>query len=98
MKDRINANASIAARSRVVAITWAAALKDGGTDIYVAASRDAGRAFGLPARVNGARSGASASGEQPPRVALVPRPGRDPSIVVVWTAKTAAGTQLLSAR
>ena len=28
---------------------------------------------------------ANLSGEQPPRVALVPRAGRHPSIVVVWT-------------
>ena len=29
----------------------------------------------------------SLSGEQPPRIALVPRTGRDPAIIVMWTAK-----------
>ena len=38
------------------------------------------------------------SGEQPARIALVPRPGRVPSIVVVWTAKAPQGTRLLFAR
>ena len=41
---------------------------------------------------------ASLSGEQPPRIALVPRSGSDPAIVVVWTEKTPDGTRLLSAR
>ena len=38
------------------------------------------------------------SGEQPPRVALLPRSGRDPALVVVWTEKEAVGTRLLWSR
>jgi len=38
------------------------------------------------------------NGEQPPRLGLVPREGNVPAIVVVWTAKGAAGTVLLTAR
>jgi hypothetical protein len=35
------------------------------------------------------------NGEQPPRVALRARPGRDPEIAVVWTTKGSNGTTLL---
>jgi hypothetical protein len=48
-------------------------------------------------RVSRAGSEAALSGEQPPRVALVPRDNADPAIVVVWTARSATGTRLLSA-
>src|SRR5687768_4657651 len=87
VQDRTNAHPSIAAIGRFVAITWGAAPKDGATDIYTATSRDAGRTFESPTRVNDARTQANLSGEQPPRVTLAPRPGQEPSIVVVWTAK-----------
>jgi hypothetical protein len=97
VKDRANANASLAASGQFAAIVWSASSKDA-TDIYVATSRDGGRAFGTPARVNRTAGEASANGEQPPRVALVPHGGGDPSIVVVWTAKGPTGTRLLSAR
>jgi hypothetical protein len=97
VKDRANANASIAARGQFVAIVWSASAKDA-TDVYVATSRDGGRTYGPPARVNHAGGEASANGEQPPRVALVPRAGGDPSVVVVWTAKGPTGTRLLTAR
>src|SRR4029453_12194915 len=86
VKDRANANASIAARGQFVAIVWSASAKDA-TDVYVATSRDGGRPYGPPARVNHTSGEASANGEQPPRVALVPRAGGDPAVVVVWTAK-----------
>jgi hypothetical protein len=94
---RSGANASIAAQRTFVAIAWAAST-DAATDIYLAASRDGGRAFAAPIRVNDVAGDARVSGEQPPRVALLPRLGREPSIVVVWTAKGAAGTRLVSAR
>jgi hypothetical protein len=97
VKDRANANPSIAASGQFVTIAWTAATKDGATDVFVATSRDGGRLFGAPAAVT-TGGGASASGEQPPRVALVPRDGREPAIVVVWTAKGSSGTRLLSAR
>ena len=82
VKDRANAYASLAAAGPFAAMAWGASSKDGATDIYVAVSRDGGRVFAAPTRVAG---DAKLSGEQPPRVALVPRPGRTPSIVVVWT-------------
>jgi hypothetical protein len=95
---RGSANASIASAGRFVAVAWGATAKDGTTDVYAAVSRDSGRTFRDPVRVSGDRSRADLSGEQPARVTLVPRAGRDPAIVVVWTAKTPAGTRLLSAR
>ena len=95
VKDRANAYASLAAAGPFAAMAWGASSKDGATDIYVAVSRDGGRAFAAPTRVAG---DAKLSGEQPPRVALVPRPGRTPSIVVVWTTSGSTGTRLLSAR
>ena len=94
VKDRANAYASLAANGRFAAIAWGASAKDA-TDIYVAVSRDGGHAFGTPTRVS---SDARLAGEQPPRLALIPRAGRTPSIVVVWTANATAGTRLLSSR
>jgi hypothetical protein len=48
--------------------------------------------------VNSLAGEARANGEQPPRVALVARPGGVPQIDVVWLAKRASGTVLLTAR
>jgi hypothetical protein len=95
VKDRANAYASLAAAGPVAAMAWGASSKVGATDIYVAVSRDGGRVFAAPTRVAG---DAKLTGEQPPRVALVPRAGRTPSIVVVWTTSGSTGTRLLSAR
>jgi hypothetical protein len=97
VKDRSNAFASITASGRFAAIAWGAT-KDGVTDIYTSVSRDAGRSFGAPTRVNSAGVSANVSGEQPPRVTLIHRANLDPAIVVVWTAKSDAGTRLFSAR
>jgi len=98
VKERSNAFASIATAGRYGAVTWGATTKDGRTDVYVASTHDGGRTFGAPVRVNSVAGGASLSGEQPPRVALVPRTGADPALVAVWTAKSPAGTRLFSAR
>jgi hypothetical protein len=89
---------SIAASGRFLAVTWGATSATGVTDIYMAVSRDAGRTFQNPTRANDDRSHAHLSGEQPPSLTLVPRAGQEPSVVVVWTAKTPGGTRLLSAR
>jgi hypothetical protein len=94
---RTNANPSLAANGRFVALAWGAAGKDGVTDIYVTVSRDAGNTFTAPVQASNATSRASLSGEQPPRVALVPRQGTEPAIVVVWTTKGEAGTRIVSA-
>ena len=67
---RANANASIASSGSFVGVAWAARTKDGVTDVYVTTSRDGGRAFGTPVRVNQVPGDASASGEQPPRIVL----------------------------
>jgi len=95
---RSNANPSIAASGRLVVVVWAAAQSEGGTDLYAAVSRDGGHSFAQPVRVNDGGGDVRLSGEQPPRIALVPAAGRDPSIVIVWTAKGVDGTRLLTAR
>ena len=65
-----NATPSIAADGDFVAIAWGASTPAGATDVYTAVSRDGGRTFGPPVRVNDADGEARLNGEQPPRVAL----------------------------
>jgi hypothetical protein len=98
VRGRANAYASLAADGQFAVVAWGASTANGVTDIFAAASTDGGRVFGAPTRVNQVAGDANLSGEQPPRIALVPRSGRHPAVVVVWTAKAAAGTRLLSAR
>jgi hypothetical protein len=95
---RANANASIASSGSFVGVAWAARTNDGITDIYTATSRDGARTFGTPVRVNQSAGEASVSGEQPPRIVLSNRGATDPAVVVLWTAKAASGTRLISAR
>jgi hypothetical protein len=94
---QVNATPSISADGRFVALVWAAT-RDGRTDVHASTSRDGGRTFGSPVRVNDVTGQANVNGEQPPRVTLVPRAGREPSVVVVWTGKVAAGTRLFWSR
>lgn len=98
VKGQSNANPSIAGLGRFVAVVWGAASDSHGPDIYAAVSRDVGRTFGGPKRVTRSDGNVRLSGEQPPRVTLLPRSGRDPALVVVWTEKEAAGTRLLWSR
>lgn len=98
VKGRGNATPTIAADGSFVAVTWGGTQPGGMTDVYAAISRDGGRAFAPPVRVNNVDGDARLNGEQPPHVALVARAGREPAIVVVWTTKGAAGTKLLQAR
>jgi hypothetical protein len=98
VKGRGNATPTIAADGSFVAVTWGATQPSGTTDVFTAVSRDGGRAFGAPVRVNDVEGDARLNGEQPPHVALVSRAGHDPAIVVVWTTKGANGTKLLQAR
>jgi hypothetical protein len=98
VKNLANANASIAASESFVGVAWAARTSDGVTDIYAATSRDAGRSFGSPVRVNQVAGAASVSGEQPPRIALIAGRGSAPDVAVMWTAKATEGTRLLTAR
>jgi hypothetical protein len=95
---RANANVSMAASGEFVAVAWSGAEPGGSMDIYLSVSTNSGEAFSAPVPVNRTPGEARVNGEQPPRVALVPRTGRPPSIVVVWTARATTGTILLSAR
>lgn len=93
---RVNANVSLAASGNSVAAVWSSANEQGDENIEFAFSRDGATTFTAPVQVN-KTSGARTNGEQPPRVALVPR-ASGPSFVVVWTAQGAAGTRLLWAK
>jgi hypothetical protein len=93
-----NANPSVAASGAFTVVAWGATPPNGPSDVYVAVSRDGGETFGSAVRASDAESRANLSGEQPPRIALVPRRGGDPAIVVVWTSKAADGTRIVSAR
>jgi hypothetical protein len=95
---RRNATPTVAADGEFVAVAWGGAQPSGSTDIFTAVSRDGGRTFGAPVRVNHVEGDARVNGEQPPHVALVPRPRRDPAMVVVWTTKGENGTRLLQSR
>jgi hypothetical protein len=92
-----NATPSIAASGRFVSVVWGATAPDRSSDVYASVSRDGGTSFSEPIRVS--RDGmARLNGEQPPRVTLLERPGRDPAVVVVWTATGAQGTTLVQSR
>jgi hypothetical protein len=98
VKGRGNATPTIAADGMFVAVTWGGTQPSGATDVFAAVSRDGGRAFAPPVRVNNLEGDARLNGEQPPHVALVPRAGHEPAIVIVWTTKGANGTKLLQSR
>jgi hypothetical protein len=95
---RASATPSIAADGQFVAVVWGGTLAGGATDVFLAVSRDGGRAFGDPVRVNHVSGDARLNGEQPPYVGLIARPNSDPAIAVVWTTKGARGTTLLQSR
>jgi hypothetical protein len=83
---RSNATPWIAAAGRFVAVAWGASA-GAQSDVYVAVSRDEGRTFTEPIRVNRDAGEARLNGEQPPRVGLVPTAtSADPILVVLWTA------------
>ena len=95
--DRSNDAVSVAAAGQFVALVWGARAS-GGIDVYSAISRNGGTSFSAQVRVNAILFDASVGGEQPPHIVLVPRKGREPELVVVWTAKRAEGSRLLAAR
>jgi hypothetical protein len=74
------------------AIVWAASTSAGDADVYGAISRDGGRTFGPPVRVNDEEGDARVSGEQPPRVAV-----RHDEVAVSWVSKR-DGTTIRVAR
>lgn len=93
---RANAHVSLATSGSLTVAVWAASLESGETDVYAAASRDAGKTFSAPVRVNSTAGDVRVNGEQPPRVALRARTGGlPPEIAVVWTTKRPNGTVLL---
>ena len=77
-----------------VAVAWGASLASGATDIVLATSRDGGRTFGAPVRVNDKDGDARVNGEQPPRVVV--QHADPPVVTVVWTTKGRSGTRLVS--
>jgi hypothetical protein len=94
---RSNLTPWIAARNNFIAVAWGASQKGAG-DIYLAVSRDGGRRFDAPVRVNSAAGEARISGEIAPRVSL--SNGIDastPEIAVLWNAKS-DGTVIRLAR
>jgi hypothetical protein len=95
---RRSATPTIAADGQFVAVAWGGQQASGTTDVFAAVSRDGGRAFGTPVRVNDVVGDAQLNGEQPPHIALVRRAGREPVLVVVWTSKGAKGTTLRQSR
>lgn len=94
---RANSNVSLAASGPFVAAVWSASTPAGDTDVFASTSRDSGRTFSAPVRVNSTPGDARVNGEQPPRLALKSRAGASPEIAVVWTTKGTVGTKLLSA-
>ncbi len=95
---RTNAYVSLAASGASVVAVWAASDDKGGTDIYAAVSRNSGRTFAAPTRVNSTPGTARVNGEQPPRVTIAGGTTAQPHIVVIWTALGSSGTRLLTAR
>jgi hypothetical protein len=89
---RTSATPSIASRGDEVVLVWTA--KAGAvTDVYAAASRDAGLTFSHPVRVNDVDGDVDVYGEQPPRVAIGGG-GRfagasppTPPVYVAWASK-----------
>jgi hypothetical protein len=96
VEGRSSATPSLAAYGEFVAVAWGASLPNGPTDIFLSMSRDGGKTFGAPIRVNDKEGDARVNGEQPPRVVL--QRANPPIVTVVWTTKGAKGTRLVYAR
>jgi hypothetical protein len=92
---RANAHVSIAARDALVVAAWGAS-RDGAADVYAAVSRDGGRSFGAPLRVNATPGEAAVGGERAPRVAIALR-AAGPVVGVLWTAKAPAASAAATA-
>jgi len=98
VRGRANASVSLASAGRLVAAAWTASTPSGAMDVEIAVSRDGGMTFSPPVQVNKKSGSVRAGGEQPPRIALIPKANADPDVVVVWTSSGAVGTQLVFAR
>jgi hypothetical protein len=88
----VNSTPWVAASASFVAVVWGASAEGKG-DVMLAVSRDGGRWFAAPVRVNAVVGDARISGEIPPRVLLSPGRGGDPAVTVIWNAKD-GGTQI----
>lgn len=97
VEGRANSNPTVATNGQYVAVVWSAATTNS-MDIYAAMSRDGGATFAAPVQVNTVAGDARVSGEEPARVALVPRKNSPPEVVVVWTSKNGANWKLQSSR
>ncbi len=95
--QRANSTPWVAAAGSFVAVTWAAAANGKG-DIFVATSRDGGRTFAMPVRVNAAEGTARISGEIAPRVAVSAGAGKEPIVTVTWNAKEPAAIRTARSR
>ena len=96
---RPNAHPSIAARGEIVAVAWSAGAAGGGSDVFVAVSRDAGASFAAPVQVNAEAGEARNGGEMPARVVIAPPrvAAMEPDIVVIWRSRVTA-TSIRAAR
>jgi hypothetical protein len=96
MPGRASATPYVATSGSFVAVVWGASAEGKG-DVMLVVSRDGGRTFRPPVRVNAVAGDARLSGEIPPRVLLSSRAaGTDPVITVVWNAKD-RGTEVKAA-
>jgi hypothetical protein len=93
---RTNSTPWAAAAGSFVAVAWAAAASGKG-DVFLATSRDGGRTFSAPVRVNSVEGTARINGEIAPRVAVASGTGKEPIITVTWNAKGSA-TAIMTAR
>ena len=97
LSDRTNYTPWVASAGSFVAVVWGASVDDR-ADVMLAVSRDNGRTFAAPVRVNAVAGDARLSGEIPPRVMVSPgsSSGVDPVVTVVWNAKD-RGTEIKAA-
>jgi hypothetical protein len=84
-----NAHVTLASEGATVVAVWAASTGGKAADIYFAASRDRGRRFSAPVRVNPFTNEAIVSGEQPPRVVV-----KGTNVSVLWVAKPEGRTAI----
>ncbi len=95
---RANTAPSVAARDQFVAVAWGATGGGPGADVFIAISRDGGRRFAPPVRVNALERDAKVGGEFPPRIVVSRGTGADPEIAVLWTASVDGRTSIRLAR
>lgn len=98
VEGRSNQTPWVAASGNFVAVAWGAQPEGGGSDVFVAISRNGGDTFGSPVRVNTTDGEARLGGELPPRVALRPRAGSEPDVLVAYGTRAPSGTAIVLAQ